>query len=347
MSDTAPSDKAFAQNRAGFFAGNAPASGRLAKGRALCYAEIMGRAGKTRPNRRYKDSFFVSLFSDERLVLSLYNAVTGRKYSENTPIALKTLSDIFYRNLKNDLAFLLDNRLIIFFEHQSTENENIALRMFFYAAAVYLELLDLKSLYREGRVKIPRPEFYMVYIGPDEQPDMWYEDLSASFTPAEGSEEITLELRVKVININYGHKAAIMAECEALRGYSVFVAKVCEFLGSARGLSEEERKSALSRAIREAIAYCLDHDILAEYLKRHSGEVINMFTMEFDINVAEQVWKEEALEKGRKMGRAEGWQEGSWKKQLEILELINQGCTLEQLKERLTSVQENTRGVQF
>ncbi|MDR0525377.1 MAG: hypothetical protein LBG90_05845, partial [Spirochaetaceae bacterium] len=96
----------------------------------------MARAEKNHPNRRYKDSFFVSLFSDERRILHLYSAITGRKYRENTPVVLKTLSDIFYRNLKNDLAFLLDDRLIIFFEHQSTENENIALRMFFYAAAV-------------------------------------------------------------------------------------------------------------------------------------------------------------------------------------------------------------------
>jgi flagellar biosynthesis/type III secretory pathway protein FliH len=80
-----------------------------------------------------------------------------------------------------------------------------------------------------------------------------------------------------------------------------------------------------------------------------------MFTMEFDINVAEQVWKEEALAKGREMGRAEGrqegraegWQEGSREGeargrqagrsegQREILELINQGYTIEQIKEQL------------
>ncbi|MDR0561983.1 MAG: hypothetical protein LBG73_04775, partial [Spirochaetaceae bacterium] len=90
-------------------------------------------------------------------------------------------------------------------------------------------------------------------------------------------------------------------------------------------------------------------DILAEYLKRHSGEVLNMFTMEFDINVAEQVWKEEALEKGREMGRAEGRREGEERGRQagrsEILELINQGCTLEQLKERLASGAGNARGV--
>jgi predicted transposase YdaD len=123
------------------------------------------------------------------------------------------------------------------------------------------------------------------------------------------------------------------------------VAKVREFLGNARGLTDAERKSALSRAIREAITYCLDRDILAEYLKRHSGEVLNMFTMEFDINVAEQVWKEEALAKGREIGRREGEERGRQAGRSEILELINQGCTLEQLKERLASGVGNARGV--
>jgi predicted transposase YdaD len=161
---------------------------------------------------------------------------------------------------------------------------------------------------------------------------------------------------VKVININHGHNATIMAECEALRGYAIFVAKVREFLGNARGLTDAERKSALSRAIREAIAYCLDHDILAEYLKRHSGEVLNMFTMEFDINVAEQVWKEEALEKGREMGRAEGRQEGRAEGrqegraegQIEILELMNQVESMEdfmRLRERLNT-SGSTRSIQ-
>ncbi|MDR0567696.1 MAG: hypothetical protein LBG87_00620, partial [Spirochaetaceae bacterium] len=90
--------------------------------------------------------------------------------------------------------------------------------------------------------------------------------------------------------------------------------------------------------------------------------------MEFDINVAEQVWKEEALEKGREMGRAEGrregeergrrvgrqegraegWQEGSQKKQNEILELMNRVESMEdfkRLRERLADGKDSTRGV--
>jgi predicted transposase YdaD len=42
-----------------------------------------------------------------------------------------------------------------------------------------------------------------------------------------------------------------------------------------------------------------------------------MFTMEFDINVAEQVWKEEALARGRKIGRQEGRAEGRQEESME------------------------------
>jgi hypothetical protein len=76
-------------------------------------------------NREYKASLFYALFNSKEAVLELYNAVEGTHYDENTPLEINTLEDVFYLGVKNDISFLLDNRLIVLSEHQSTLNRNI------------------------------------------------------------------------------------------------------------------------------------------------------------------------------------------------------------------------------
>jgi len=36
-------------------------------------------------------------------------------------------------------------------------------------------------------------------------------------------------------------------------------------------------------AVTDAVTYCINNDIMREFLKEHSGEVLNMLTAEFDI----------------------------------------------------------------
>ncbi|MDR2482677.1 MAG: hypothetical protein LBD08_03495, partial [Treponema sp.] len=151
--------------------------------------------------------------------------------------------------------------------------------------------------------------------------------LSDLFTEAEGCPETALELIVKIYNINEGHSEAPMEKCPALRGYARFVARVQENLGPAealRGLSAKERRAALAKAIRQAVRYCTANDILKEFIERNAGEVENMLTAEFDLNIAERVWKEQAWEEGRGIGNEEG--------KLEILALIEQYVNLEDFK---------------
>jgi hypothetical protein len=94
-------------------------------------------AKDTPPNREYKNSLFTALFKDKDVLLELYNATTGSGYGLETDIVIHTLTDIFYRCQRNDVSFLMDHKLIVFIEHQSTLNPNMALRLFLYAAGVY------------------------------------------------------------------------------------------------------------------------------------------------------------------------------------------------------------------
>ena len=88
-------------------------------------------------NRNYKDTIFRMIFSDRESLLSLYNAVNKRNYTNPDDLEIVTLENAIYMGMKNDLAFILDMNLYLY-EHQSTVNPNIPLRDLFYIAAEYL-----------------------------------------------------------------------------------------------------------------------------------------------------------------------------------------------------------------
>ena len=71
-----------------------------------------------------------------------------------------------------------------------------------------------------------------------------------------------LELEVKVINIKQGRNEKIVKKCKTLAGYSAFVAKVHEY---------ELEKIPLEEAIKKAVEYFLENDILKEFLEQNSS----------------------------------------------------------------------------
>ena len=115
-------------------------------------------------NRNYKDTVFRMLFSDKKNLLSLYNAVNGRSYTNPEELEIVTLDNAIYMGMKNDLAFIVDMNLYLY-EHQSTYNPNIPLRDLFYISSEYQKLVDKKSLYVSSIVKIPEPQFIVFYNG--------------------------------------------------------------------------------------------------------------------------------------------------------------------------------------
>ena len=80
-------------------------------------------------NRTYKDSVFVDLFKRKENFLSLYNSIhkTNLKL-EDTQMELKEIPQSVYKTFNNDVSMLVNGRLIVMVEHQSTINENMPLR---------------------------------------------------------------------------------------------------------------------------------------------------------------------------------------------------------------------------
>ena len=246
-------------------------------------------------NREHKDSLFVDLFYQDETakknLLSLYNALHDTNYEDETIIRKVKIDDVLYKNFKNDISCEVNGLVLVFGEHQSTINRNMPLRCLMYVGRAYEQLVDSKARYRTTLVKIPTPEFYVFYNGEKEQPLEQVLSLSDAFmNPAR---ENSVELKVKVININSDKAHGILDKCGILKEYSQFISTV-------RKYSEEEG------AIKKAIKECIEKGILADYLKRKGSEVENMLIAEYSYEEDMQVKQEEARQEGIWQGRREG-----------------------------------------
>ena len=64
--------------------------------------------------RPYKDTIFRMLYHDKENLLSLYNAVNGRNYTNAEDLQIVTLKNAIYMGMKNDLAFIMDMNLYLY-----------------------------------------------------------------------------------------------------------------------------------------------------------------------------------------------------------------------------------------
>ena len=168
------------------------------------------KVNRVRANRKHKDTVFRILFSDKEHLLSLYNAVSGKTYTDPEQLQIVTLENAVYMGMKNDLAFIIDTNLFLY-EHQSTYSANMPQRDLFYIASEYQKLVDKKSLYSSKLQKIPAPKFLVFYNGTEEMEDSRTEYLSAAFENLTG--EPDLELKVLTLNINIGHNQELLEQC--------------------------------------------------------------------------------------------------------------------------------------
>jgi len=241
-------------------------------------------------NNKFKDSVFTLLFSDPALLRDLYCALGDVNLPPETPVSINTLEDVLFMDLFNDISFEIGGKLVVLIEHQSTINPNMALRLLMYIARVYEKTIEGKNIYSSKELKIPRPEFFVLYNGTAPYPEEKIIRLSEMFEKTQSlgiPEKNVLELEVKVLNINEGKNREIAERCKKLAEYSAFIAKVREF-----ELELGNRKEAIKKAVK----YCQKHDILKEFLELHAAEVLSMLMTEWNWDDALAVRFEEGQE---------------------------------------------------
>ncbi|MDR2900120.1 MAG: Rpn family recombination-promoting nuclease/putative transposase [Treponema sp.] len=235
----------------------------------------------------------------------------------------------------NDISFVIDGKLVVLIEHQSTINPNMALRLFMYAARIYEKLLAGRKLYSTKLIKIPQPRFFVLYNGKPSYPNKTILKLSDAFEDTDflelsNKKTVPLELEVEVININEGKNEDIVKRCKTLYDYNTFITKVREF---------ESLGKSIEESIKKTVKYCLKYDILKAFLEENAAEVTNMLMTEWNWDDAKDVWQEEAREEGIELGIKQGMQKGIKKGREEerkiIFELLSKGLSIDEIKRQI------------
>ena len=147
--------------------------------------------------------------------------------------------------------------------------------------------------------------------------------------------EPSLELKVKVINIRPEEHHEILEKCQVLKEYSQFMEIVQNY-----------QISGVEEPYKKAIKECIEKGILADYLMRKGGEVINMLLEEDDYETDIEVQREEAYQSGEQAGlnkgRKEGREEGNLQKTCSLIQKkLEKGKTISEIADDLEDTEEN------
>ena len=237
-------------------------------------------------DREYKDTLFRTLFSEPKRFLDMYNAISGENLASDIEITLCPPSPLIKPH--NDIAFQIGSKLIIMCEHQSTINPNMPVRLFLYMAETLRKhILDDKALFGGKLVKIPTPEFYVLYNG-KERLHNGFLRLSDAFET--GGKAFSMEINVRVIDIRYDNLNDDLRKSVYLSGYSYFILEI-----------EKNIDMGYTRdaAIRNAIRRCREYGILVDFLTDDYERLVNMVILEYDRERELNVIREEGREEGR------------------------------------------------
>ncbi len=220
--------------------------------------------------RTAKNSVFLDLFQNKSYLLKLYKTL----HPEDNTVTEASLTDVTITNvltdnLYNDLGFIVNNKLMILIEAQSTWTMNILVRVLLYLAQSYHEYFQRTSqdYYKSKKVKMPIPELYVIYTGNrGKKPDKIL--LSKEFF---NGADIDIEVRAKVI---YESDTD-----DIINQYIVF----CKVFNE-----QTKRYGMKQKAVTETIRICKDRNVLREYLAQREKEVVTIMMSLFD---EEQVMK--------------------------------------------------------
>ena len=265
---------------------------------------------QTQPNVIYKDRLFKAIFGKEEhkdWLLSLYNALNNSDYKNPDDLELTTIENIIYITMKNDLSFLIDSQMNLY-EQQSTWNPNMPLRGLFYFAQLYQLHISKqkKDIYSSTLLKIPTPQFIVIYNGTRQTADIEKLKLSDAFEVPKNDGEF--EWTATLVNINKGHNESLLSKCRPLKDYATYIGRIKSNIK--QGLNKEE-------AVDEAMNFAISNNMLNGFFQNQKMEVLNMSLTEFD----QEEYDRNRYDEGKAAGILEGKKAG-------ILEGIKKGEAL-------------------
>ena len=281
-------------------------------------------------NREYKSRLFSFLFGREEnkhWTLSLYNAIHGTSYNDLSGITINTIEDIVYMGMKNDLSILVSEIISLYntleiYEQQSSRNPNMPLREFMYAGKLYQKYIQLAGLniYGKSLLPLPLPKLVVFYNGEGQQGDEVILRLSDAFKAeirrnvinrntdnkntlddTEISAEVErifqeadpdIEVKVRMLNINYGHNKELLTACKPLGEYAWFVSQVRKN-HAANNVCKNKEPLDIGVAIDQTIDGMPEDFEIKKYIVANRAEVKEMCLTEYNEAETMQMIREE------------------------------------------------------
>lgn len=283
-----------------------------------------------RENHEYKSRLFSFIFGREEhklWTLSLYNAINGTSHTNPDDITIDTMEDVIYLGMKNDLSIIVSEivnlyKKIEIYEQQSSYNSNMPVRQFMYVGKSYDKYMFINRFNRYGTklIPLPVPKLVVFYNGTTDKPDEIILSLDDAYKAeirrslTKNIDEIGIEaeverlfkeadpdirVKVRMVNINYGHSKDILEACKPLKEYSWFVERI-------RAKNELDIENAIAAAINEMP----ENFVIKSYILANRAEVMDMCLTEYNEAETMNLFREEGRQEGRQEGRREGRQEG-------------------------------------
>ena len=246
-------------------------------------------------NHKVRDTVFCKYMSTRDHLLALLNAIKGTSYTDPSGITINTLNGSFYSNIKNDISFMLDTLIMMLIEHQTTINPNMPIRMLEYVAELFRRYMEpeKRKVYGSELIKLPAPEFYVFYDGDDTSFEHQTLRLSDAFLAASDK----LKLIVNVYNLADGMNEDLKERCRPLNEYSIF---------SNHYKQLRKQRLPIDEAVSATIRYCIENNVMKDYLRHNESEVIDMFGFEWDEKEERQALIEISEARGEARGETRG-----------------------------------------
>ena len=249
------------------------------------------------PKHTVRDSVFRHLFLEPKYALQLYRILHPEDTTATeADISYLTITKEITNGIRNDLGMYIGGKFLIMIEAQTTWSENIVIRIFIYLEEIWKNYIAQNGLdvFSSKDLNLPIPELYVVYTG----------ERKSRPAVLKLSEHIfhgackDVELAVHMI---YNGKE----EKDILSQYISFTKQVKYFF---------QKYGRTSKAAEELFRYCIDHNILKEYLLSRQEEVTSMLDVIFDDTIHRRKQQEEAFAAGEAQGEARGKKAGELKK---------------------------------
>ena len=103
-----------------------------------------------------------------------------------------------------------------------------------------------------------------------------------------------IEVKVRIININYEHNREILSACKPLEAYAWFVAQIRKNLVANRNTNEEDQITGIGNAINQAIDEMPKEFEIKKFITANRAEVKDMCLTEYNEAETMEMLKEES-----------------------------------------------------